>query len=304
MSSQFIDRRKFIQQSGALIGAASLLSFGLDASPRSSSLKMGLQLFTVRDAMAKDVRGTLKKIASLGYQDLETYGFDPVKTEYYGMQAATYKQLLDEHSLTTSSGHYDLYKYLSKPQGELDRYVDACIVGAHALGQRYITWPWLDPDSRSIEKFKLLAQKLNIVGERVTKAGLGFAYHNHDFEFVDHNGENGYDIIMRDTDASLVKLQIDLYWAVHSSKLTPAQLFSKQPGRFVMWHIKDMDKKTRDYTELGNGSIDYSVILPEAKRAGLQFYFLEQGGNFAKDSMQSIADSAIFFKKNLQKYLS
>ena len=304
MSSQFIDRRKFIQQSGALIGAASLLSFGLDASPRSSSLKMGLQLFTVRDAMAKDVRGTLKKIASLGYQDLETYGFDPVKTEYYGMQAATYKQLLDEHSLTTSSGHYDLYKYLSKPQDELDRYVDACIVGAHALGQRYITWPWLDPNSRSIEKFKLLVQKLNIVGERVTKAGLGFAYHNHDFEFVDHNGENGYDIIMRDTDASLVKLQIDLYWAVHSSKLTPAQLFSKQPGRFVMWHIKDMDKKTRDYTELGNGSIDYSVILPEAKRAGLQFYFLEQGGNFAKDSMQSIADSAIFFKKNLQKYLS
>ncbi|HTG55331.1 MAG TPA: TIM barrel protein, partial [Niabella sp.] len=171
------------------------------------------------------------------------------------------------------------------------------------LGQRYITWPWLDPDSRSIEKFKLLAQKLNIVGERVTKAGLGFAYHNHDFEFTDHNGENGYDIIMRDTDASLVKLQIDLYWAVHSSKLTPAQLFSKQPGRFVMWHIKDMDKKTRDYTELGNGSIDYRVILPEAKRAGLEFYFLEQGGNFAKDSLQSITDSAIFFKKNLQRYL-
>jgi sugar phosphate isomerase/epimerase len=297
-----IGRREFIQQSCTLVGA-SLLAFSADARPRAYSMKMGLQLFTVRDAMASDVQGTLKKIASLGYQDLETYGFDPDKTEYYGMKAAAFKQLLDDHQLTTSSGHYDLYRYLNKPQEELDRYIDACIAGAHALRQHYITWPWLDPDSRTIDKFKLLAQKLNIAGERVTKAGLGFAYHNHDFEFIDHNGENGYNIIMRDTDASLVKLQIDLYWAMHSSKLTPTQLFSKQPGRFVMWHIKDMDKTTRDYTELGNGSIDYSVILPEAKRAGLQFYFLEQGGNFAKDPMQSITDSATFFKKKLQHYL-
>jgi sugar phosphate isomerase/epimerase len=297
-----IGRREFIQQSCTLVGA-SLLAFSADARPRAYSMKMGLQLFTVRDGMASDVQGTLKKIASLGYQDLETYGFDPDKTEYYGMKAAAFKQLLDDHQLTTSSGHYDLYRYLNKPQEELDRYIDACIAGAHALRQHYITWPWLDPDSRTIDKFKLLAQKLNIAGERVTKAGLGFAYHNHDFEFIDHNGENGYNIIMRDTDASLVKLQIDLYWAMHSSKLTPTQLFSKQPGRFVMWHIKDMDKTTRDYTELGNGSIDYSVILPEAKRAGLQFYFLEQGGNFAKDPMQSITDSATFFKKKLQHYL-
>jgi sugar phosphate isomerase/epimerase len=90
---------------------------------------------------------------------------------------------------------------------------------------------------------------------------------------------------------------------MHSSKRTPAELFSKQPGRFVMWHIKDMDKVTRDYTELGNGSIDYTVILPEASRAGLEYYFLEQGGNFAKDPIQSISDSAAFFKKNLQQFL-
>jgi sugar phosphate isomerase/epimerase len=141
------------------------------------------------------------------------------------------------------------------------------------------------------------------VGEQVTKASLGFAYHNHDFEFVDHNGENGYDIIMKDTDPALVKLQIDLYWVMHSSKLSPSELFSKQPGRFVMWHIKDMDKVSRDYTELGNGSIDYRIILPEASRAGLQLYFLEQGGNFAKNSMQSVEDSAKFFKQHLEQFL-
>ena len=189
------------------------------------------------------------------------------------------------------------------PEGELMRYVDQSIEGAQVLGQPYITWPWLDPDFRSIEKFKSLTPLLNRIGERITKAGLGFAYHNHDFEFIDHNGENGYDIIMRETDPALVKLQIDLYWTMHSSKLTPTQLFNKQPGRFVMWHIKDMDKKTRDYTELGNGSIDYTKILPEAAKAGLQYYYLEQGGNYATNSMQSITDSANYFKKNLEKLL-
>ena len=183
------------------------------------------------------------------------------------------------------------------------RYVDQCIEGAHALGQRYITWPWLDPAFRTIENFKLLATKLNAIGERVNKAALGFAYHNHDFEFTDHAGENGYTIIMKETDPALVKLQMDLYWVMHSSKLSPSELFSLQPGRFVMWHIKDMDKISRDYSELGNGSIDFSVILPEASRAGLQYYYIEQGGNFAKDPIQSITDSAAYFKKHLEKYL-
>jgi len=96
---------------------------------------------------------------------------------------------------------------------------------------------------------------------------------------------------------------MDLYWVMHSSKRTPSQLFDLQPGRFVMWHIKDMDKISRDYSELGNGSIDFTVILPEAARAGLQYYYIEQGGNLAKDPVQSVTDSAIYFKKNLEKYL-
>jgi sugar phosphate isomerase/epimerase len=116
-------------------------------------------------------------------------------------------------------------------------------------------------------------------------------------------GENACDIIMRDTDPKLVKLQMDLYWVMHSSKLSPAELIAKQTGRFVMWHIKNMDKKTGDYSELGNGSINFSVILPEASRAGLQYYYIEQGGNFASSPLQSVQDSAVYFKKNLEKFL-
>ncbi|WP_276372219.1 sugar phosphate isomerase/epimerase [Chryseolinea sp. H1M3-3] len=298
-----INRRRFIHSSCAIMSASLITLPGFNSSAASNKYKMGLQLFTVRAAMASDLTGTLKQIASLGYEDLETYGYNGDERMYYGLKASAFKQLLDDNHLTTSSGHYDLFRYLDTPADALERYVDQCIEGAHAIGQRYITWPWLMPESRTLEKFKLLTSKLNSVGEQVTKAGLGFAYHNHDFEFADHGGQNGYDIIMQETDPALVKLQVDLYWVMHSSKLTPAELFSKQPGRFVMWHIKDMDKVSRDYTELGNGSIDYTVILPEASRAGMQLYFLEQGGNFAKDPIQSITDSAHFFKKNLERYL-
>jgi sugar phosphate isomerase/epimerase len=299
---KFINRRDFIFQSTSVMSATLLAMQGF-TNISFAKYKMGLQLFTVREPMAKDVVGSIKTIASIGYEDCETYGYDPVQSTYYGLKSSAFKQLLADNKMITTSGHYDFTKFFNKSADEMMRYVDQCIVGADALGQRYITWPWLDPAFRTLENFRLLTGKLNAIGERVNKAGLGFAYHNHDFEFVDYGGQNGYDIIMRETDPSLVKLQMDLYWVMHASKLSPTQLFNKQPGRFVMWHIKDMDKITRDYSELGNGSIDFSVILPEASHAGLQYYYIEQGGNFAKNPIQSITDSAAYFKKNLEKYL-
>ena len=302
LQKKLIDRRDFLAQSTFVIFASLLPKYGI-ANVSSAKYKMGLQLFTVRRPLANDVTGTIKKIATIGYEDCETYGYDPDEGKYYGLKAREFKQLLADNNMITTSGHYDFTKLFDKTADELMRFVDQCIEGADALGQRYITWPWLDPAFRTLDNFRLLTGKLNTIGERVKKAGLGFAYHNHDFEFVDYNGENGYNIIMQGTDPSLVKLQIDLYWIMYASKLSPAELFSKQPGRFVMWHIKDMDKISRDYSELGNGSIDYSVILPEASRAGLQYYYIEQGGNFAKDPMQSITDSAKYFKNNLEKYL-
>ncbi len=269
----------------------------------TSRYKMGLQLYTVRDAMEEDAIGTLKKVRALGYEDLELYGFDGEKGEYYGQKAVDFRNLLDDLDLTTSSCHYGLPAFFDKPEDQLMRYVDQCIEGAHILGQSYITWPWLDPKFRNIQGFKLLAGKLNKIGERVKAGGLGFAYHNHGFEFIEQYGQIGYDIILQETDPELVKLQLDLYWVAHDSTLTSNEWIAKQPGRFVMWHIKDMHKESRDYTELGNGSIDFHPILPAAEQSGLEYYYLEQGSNFAVNSMQSIADSAAYFKKHLKKYL-
>ena len=298
-----IDRRQFIRSS-ALLAAGSVLTFNGRGTAPTPKYKMGLQLFTVNGPLAKDLTGTIKEIALIGYEDCETYGFNPDTVGYYGLKAAQFKRLLDDHQMITTSGHYDFTKYFDKSSDALMRYVDQCIEGAKALNQRFITWPWLDPAFRSLEHFRQLTGKLNAIGERVNKANLGFAYHNHDFEFTDHNGQNGYEIIMQETDPALVRLQMDLYWVVRSSKLSPLELIDKQPGRFVMWHIKDMDKKTGDYSELGNGSIDFATILPSASRAGLQYYYIEQGGNFASNPMQSIRHSAVYFKKHLEKYLA
>lgn len=296
-----IDRRTFAKKSGILAAATLLSSCNMLTTTRT--YKMGLQLFSIRDAMEKDPLGSLKRVAALGYQDLETYGYDTAKNSYYGYKADEFKGILDDLNLTTTSGHYNFSDYFEKSDDARKRFVDQCIVGAKALNKKYITWPWLAPEYRSIENFKKLPEQLNKIGEQVTAARLGFAYHNHDFEFKDHNGEMGYDIILKETDASLVKLQMDMYWIKHASQLSPAEWIAKQPGRYVMWHIKDMDKVTRDYTELGNGAIDYMTMLATINKDALEYYYLEQGGNYAINSMQSITDSAAYFKKHLQEFL-
>ncbi len=152
-------RRNFIKKAGLFTSAAllPLPSFALSTPPK---FKMGLQLFTIRDAMAKDPLDALKKVAVLGYQDLETYGYDGDKDMYYGYKSADFKNILDDLQLTTTSGHYGFSDYFKSSDDELKRFVDQCITGAKALNKSYITWPWLAPEYRSLENFKILAGKL------------------------------------------------------------------------------------------------------------------------------------------------
>jgi sugar phosphate isomerase/epimerase len=292
-----ISRRRFLHH----VGAMASMPLALTASQPGRRYKLGLQLFTMRAAMAQDATGTLKRAAGLGYEEVETYGFDADRIGYYGLPAKVFAQRLRDNNLTTPSGHYDLNRFASSSVDDLTRYVDRSIEGARALGQTFITWPFIDEGFRTIDKFKIVAERLNLIGAQIHKAGLQLAYHNHDFEFVEQNGEIGYDVIVKETDAALVKLQMDLYWIAHGSKLTANEWFKRQPGRFVMWHVKDMHKISRDYTEVGNGSIDFTRIWPDAALAGLKHFFVEQGGNFTHDPFQSIADSAAYVKRVLLK---
>ncbi len=292
-------RRNFIEKS-ALLGAAAMIPFPGYSLFGKTNYKLGLQLFSINKDMNSDALGTLKAVKAMGYEDFEIYGFDGEKGTFYGHPASSFKDMLNDLEFTASSGHFGFSPFLMQGDDALKRFVNQCIEGANTLGLKYITWPWLAPEQRTLDSFKLLSKKLNTIGEQVTAAGLGFAYHNHDFEFIEHNGETGYNIILKETDPALVKLQMDLFWVIHSSKRTPKELVAEQPGRYVMWHIKDMDKVTRDYTELGNGSIDYTKVLPDPFTSGLEFYYLEQGGNFAVNAMKSAADSVAYFKKHLQ----
>lgn len=290
-------RRAFLRHTTAL---ATLGFAGMNTvmAGSTSRYRMGLQLYTVREPMAKDPTGTLKQAAAMGYRNFETYGFDPETVSYYGMPAREFGKVLADLDLTTTTGHYDLHAYLARPAADMAAYIDRCIEGALALGQKYITWAWLDPQSRTLDAFRLVAERLNLIGEQADKAGLQVAYHNHDFEFIPHDGQIGYDIIMRETDPRLVKLQLDLFWVAHSSLRPPRELFELQPGRFVMWHVKDMDTHKR-YTELGNGVIDFTRIMPLAPLAGLEEYFVEQGDNFAESPMKSIEVSAQYVRQHL-----
>jgi len=289
-------RRTFLQQAAAFASASVLAPMSHAAPPR---YKMGLQLYTIRDAMARDVAGTLKRIAELGYQEVETYGFDPEALGYYRMPAREFVQRLREHGLAAISGHYDLNRFATAADADLDRYVDRCIEGAHVLGQSYITWPFLEEPLRAIEPFTRIVARFNRIGERIAKGGLQFAYHNHGFEFAEQDGRVPYDIVLKDTDPKLVKLQLDLYWLSHDSKQPPHDWFKRAPGRYVMWHVKDMHKVSRDYTELGNGTIDYTRIWPDAALSGMKHFFVEQGGNFAQSSMQSVEVCAAYVKRYL-----
>nr|WP_299069163.1 sugar phosphate isomerase/epimerase [uncultured Allomuricauda sp.] len=296
-----MNRRAFITQS-AVVGSLVItpISWSMMKQPK---YKMGYQLYSIRDEMAKNPIETLNSLKAMGYQDFEIYGFDDEKGTYYGFKSTEFKRILDDLGLSVTSGHYGFSPYLEKSEDEMKRFVDRCIAGAKALNSKYITWPWIAPEQRTIDNFKLMSQKLNVIGEQIIKADLDFAYHNHGFEFEDYDGENGFDIILSETDSSLVKLEMDMYWVMRSSNYTPKELIDSQPGRYVLWHIKDMDKVTRDYTELGNGSIDYLEILPDPVKSGLEYYYIEQGGNFTTNSMKSASESATYFKNKLQKYL-
>lgn len=294
-----MDRRKFIKNT-AVIGSAAMCKPSLVSILKNQNFKMGYQLYSIRDKMATDPLKTLQKLTQAGYSEYEIYGYKPSENSIYGFKPTELKSILDDLNVTVSSGHYGFSEYLTQSDDALSRFVDSCIVAAKKLDSKYITWPWLAPEMRNMDHYRLMPDKLNKIGEQINQAGLAFAYHNHGFEFEGQNGRNAYDLIMKQTDPDLVKLQMDMYWVMHSSNLTPKQLVNAQPGRFVMWHIKDMDKVTRDYTELGNGSIDYTTLLPDPKKSGLEHFYIEQGGNYAHDSMQSALDSAAYFKTNLQ----
>ena len=289
-------RRTFIQQAG-------LLSTGLLINPSVFLPKekiVGLQLYSLRDVLPKDVKGTLAKVAKAGYKDLELYGYDHLKKSFFGYDAKAFKDIIASNGLKTTSGHYNPTDFMSG-KGTAD--LEAQIEAAKVMGHEHLIIPYLSDDLRTkLDDYKVFADRLNKAGELCKKSGLQLAYHNHDFELKNWGDTTGLDIALQETDKNLVDFELDLYWVVRAAK-DPVKYFQKYPGRFKAWHVKDMDKTNRDLnTEIGSGSIDYKRIFSYAKVAGVQHYFMEQEnfvGNI--DPFTSITKSCKYIKTSLLK---
>lgn len=288
-----VTRRIFlIQTSLAATAVLALPSLAFSMNKK----EIGLQLYTLRKELPKNVKQTLEKVAASGYRTVETYGFS-IKDQFWGLSPLELKKMLDDTNLKAVSGHYGLGSFLYDGNTEE---LTAAIEAAKILRSEFLTVPWVDePFRNNIEDYKKIALRLNQAAKIAKESGLKLAYHNHDFEFHNHDGVTGYEILLNETNKDEVYFELDLYWVIRSGN-DPLQLFKENPGRFKMWHLKDMDKINQDLnTETGSGIIDFKPFFAAAKQSGLIHFFVEQENNFAVNSFQSIQTSCDFVSKKL-----
>ena len=303
-------RRHFLAQAGRC-GAAALLAHSLPGVIRAAPLggTVGIQLYAVKDPLQADSAGTLRAIREIGFGEVETAGFA-------GHSAQQFRQLLDDAGLVCPSAHLEF---------DLD-HLDAAFEQAHALGAHYATSgslhavvlaahgsPKQTPAARpgmSLEEAKRTAELANHIGQQARRAGLQYAYHNHDFEFADQGGGAiGYDLLLRETDPGLVQFEIDCGWMVVGGR-DPRDYFGRYPDRFPMIHVKDFLPTPAQSgpasglpaprgAELGHGIIDYGPIFAAAQKAGLKHYFAEQEGPFTRMSELEAARQAYTYLRKL-----
>jgi len=321
-------RRKFLKQAGVGLSAGLLspylFSCGDRASHGSPFHRLGLQLYSIRDLVAQDPLKTLETVAKIGYRHVETFGIDPTDWKYWGLSVAELKKALNDNGLKSHSGHYDLSKYLSRGHEDkenLEKYIEI----AHQIGQEYVIAPLNAPIDElgklTVEDYQYAADQLNRAGEMAKKAGIKIGYHNHFWEFRPFaNGTKGLDILIGFTEPGLVDFEMDIYWT-EKAGFSPQSYFEKYPGRFPLWHVKDMDKDfsepiiggerdTMDffglmaqirYAEVGTGSIDYPNIAAQADKAGLKYAIVEQDDIYIPNKFESLKKSHDYVKKFLAK---
>lgn len=264
------DRRKFIKQtagfgSGIALAslAGSLIPEELFAMEKNKIKNYGLQLWSVRDDLGKDPKGTLKQVASYGYKQIES--FEGAKGMFWGMSNTEFKSYMDQLGMAIISSHCDIAKDFDRKAAE-----------AAAIGMKYLMCPYKGPQ-KSIDDFKKFADEFNQKGAICKKNGIRFAYHNHDYSFKEIDGKLPQDVMMENTDPALVDFEMDIYWVVTAGQ-DPEVWLKKYPSRFRACHIKDRIKGSTEHDAscvLGQGSIKFPKILKTAKSHGMEYYIVE-----------------------------
>lgn len=255
-----ITRRQWMAGSAALattLAAGPLIAKGL--APRIR--KIGLQLYTVRDIFAADPMGTLGKVAAIGYREVEFGGggFDK-------MDHAALRKTMDRLGLTSPSCHVGYEALLGD--------FDGAVKMAKTLGADTVVLPWMTPALRNAEAWQPAVANFNLWAGKLKKVGLGFAYHNHDFEFTVKSGDHSlFDMLVADSDPALVKFELDLFWAVAAGEDAKA-IINRLPGRFYAYHVKDRTPDGK-MTSVGKGTIDFADIFMLNAKSGVKHFYVE-----------------------------
>ncbi len=274
--------RRDVLKNLAALAAAGALPRAVRALPwnAASIERIGVQLYTVRAAMDKDVPATLRAVAKIGYREVEFAG-------YFKYAPADIRRMLDDNGLTSPSTHLGLE--------EVRQRFDAVAEAAQVMGHKYLTVPSLDMRSlKTPDDWKRVADIFNVLGRRAQGAGVRLAFHNHAAEFAAVQGQVPMDILLGGTDPSLVAFEMDLYWLTEAGA-DPRAYFARFPGRFELVHVKDSEgAPAHRMTEVGAGTMDWKKIFARHKQAGIRHYFVEH--DHPADPMGSIRESYDYLK--------
>jgi sugar phosphate isomerase/epimerase len=286
-------RRDFIKTTSAALAITAVTGklIGCNSATTvddSGTLKeFGLQLYTLRDVLPADPKGILKQVADMGYKQIESYEGD--KGMFWGMTNIEFKKYMDDLGMKIVSSHCDTSKDFERKANE-----------AAAIGMKYLINPYIGPQ-KTIDDYKQFADRFNQSGEICKKAGLKFAYHNHDYSFKAFEGQVPQDVMMQNTDASLVDYEMDIYWVVTAGE-DPVKWLEKYPNRFTLCHVKDRKKgaplsEHEASVDVGTGSINFEKILKVAKKNGMQYYIVEQEKYEGSTPLASSKSDAEYLKK-------
>lgn len=281
-------RREFLRISAAgTLGALTLAQSSCKPKGEASkkekaidlkSFEIGLQLYTIRDAMAVDVPGSLKKVSDIGYKYLELAGYADGK--FYGYEPTEFKKLVNDLGMEILSSHTQV-----EAKGITLENAKKMTEDHAKLNVKYCVQPWVVEEARTtIASYQKMVADWNEVGRIMKESGIQFGYHNHNFEFATIEGKIPYyDVFMVEADRDLITMEIDIFWAAKAGQ-NLVEMFNKYPGRFQLFHMKDMFTReepfyhtnTSDFAPVGAGVIDFKSILEAKNIAGMKYMIVEQ----------------------------
>lgn len=284
------DRKGFLKISGSAFMGLTLVSCSSSGKNSGNLTKItnpGLQLYSLRDDLPKDPKGILKQVAGFGYKEIESY--EGQQGMFWGMGNKGFKNYMDQLGMKIVSSHCNVNADFERKAAE-----------AAEIGMSYLISPYLGRQ-KSLDDYKKAAENFNKKGEICKKNGIRFAYHNHNYSFIEQDGQFPQDVMMQHSNPALVDFEMDIYWVVDAHQ-DPIAWLKKYNGRFKLCHVKDRKKGAIDNSSenqsciVGTGTINFSKILTEAKKLGMQHYIVEQEA-YEKAPIECVKESVAYLKQ-------